>query len=130
MKKLFAFCVLTLVLGLISCSADSGTPTTDGSTLIIEPDTLILTAADSAKTLDLTLSCGCGFTCEVTTATGDTNVITYAHAGNPSEKQSLHQINFSYSPSAFASGKYSIKLDFLAKKKTYSYTNSVVVEVR
>jgi hypothetical protein len=120
-----SFCCLLL----ISCSPES-TPVTDDSTLDITPDTLILTQDDSTKLVELALSCGCGFTVEVTGITGDTNTIKYMPIGPLEETLTKRSIRFTYSPSSAIPGLHAVKLDFLAKKKTFSYTNSVVVEAR
>jgi hypothetical protein len=124
-KALFLFSILTFFCSfLFSCSSD---PTSDDSILIIEPDTLVLAQTDSSKVLDLKLSCGCGFMVQVTNASGDTNMIKYVPIGPLDEKLSKHSLRFTYSPASTAAGPHSVKLDFLATKKTYTYTNSVIV---
>jgi hypothetical protein len=130
MKTLLLFVVFSsFSLLLLSCSSEA-TPATDDSKLVIEPDTLILTQIDSSKVTDLSLTCGCGFTMEVTNATGDTNKIKYMPIGPLDETLSKHSLRFTYSPATVAPGPRSVKLDFLAKKKTFTYVNSVVVEIR
>lgn len=131
MKNIVVSLTLVLCFVAVSCSTDNtSTPTTDGSTLNISPATVTLEVSDSSKIAELELSCGCGFTCEVASVSGDTNVIKYMPVGNMGEKLDKHSMQFMYSPSTCGVGSYSIKLDFLAKKKTYTYTNSVVVEVK
>lgn len=131
MKNIVVSLTLVLCFVAVACSTDNtSTPTTDGSTLNISPATVTLEVSDSSKIAELELRCGCGFTCEVMSVSGDTNVIKYMPIGNMGEKLDKHSVQFMYSPSMCAAGPYSMKVDFLAKKKTYTYTNSVVVEVK
>lgn len=125
--KHIQLCVILLFTFSIflSCSSESGDPVIDDSTLIIEPDTLMLTAIDSVKVLDLVLSCGCNFTLQVTSASGDTASIKYEPVTNMGEKLAKHTIRFSYSPAIGSGAK--IKLDFLATKVSSTYSNSVIV---
>ena len=128
MKK-YLLLILALCFGTLITSCDSTTePTTDGSTLIVPSDTLFLSSTDSAKMMDLTLSCGCGFTLEITSLSGDTETIEVTPLEAMNVSRSKHSIAFSYSPSSTTTAK-TLKLNFLAKKSPYSYTNSVVVKV-
>src|SRR5689334_22804297 len=111
------YIVLFFALSLLSalflgCPSDSSTPATDGSTLIVEPDTLTLSIGDSVKTLPLELSCGCGFTMKVIAASGDTNVIHYTATDDLDVSQSKHFLAFSYSPSVTTVGPHAVKFDF------------------
>ncbi len=129
MKYLFITLALLLV-GVGGCSDEPSTPTTDGSTLIIQPDTLRLSAADSSKTLDLVLSCGCNFTVAITSMMGDTNVINCDPMGNMGEKHAMHSLRFTYSPSLLPPSGSSLTVNFLATKSTYTYTNRAVIVVQ
>lgn len=114
---------------MLGCSSTTTTPPTDGSTLIVTPDTLKLSSTDSVKTLDLKLSCGCGFTFKVTDITGDNATIKYTPIQPMTDTLGKHTITFSYSPSTTSSGTHTLKLNFQAHKQIYDYTNSVVVMV-
>lgn len=128
MKK-YLLLPLSLFFITLIASCDSTTePTTDGSTLIVASDTLYLSSTDSTKMLDLTLSCGCGFTLEVASREGDSGAITETPLDSLAVSSSKHSIAFSYFPSITTTPK-TLKLNFLAKKSPYSYTNSVVVKV-
>lgn len=128
MKK-YLLLALSLFFVTLIASCDSTTePTTDGSTLIVPSDTLFLSSTDSTKIMDLTLSCGCGFTLEIASLSGDTEAIEVTPFEAMDVSRSKHTIVFSYSPSITTTPK-TMKLNFLAKKSPYSYTNSVVVRV-
>lgn len=127
MKHVFILlCVLSITLA--SCNSKPDEPTTDGSTLIVPADPVILSKTDSVKTIDLKLSCGCGFTLQVTSISGDTNVIKFT-VDKMDDILSQHTINFSYSPSSASSGSAPVTLNFLAKKHSYTYTNKVSVRI-
>ncbi len=131
MKKIvtpFVFFV-ACVLSLVSCSNTDTTPTTDGSTLIPTPNTVALIKTDSAKTVDLKLSCGCGFTVKVTSVTGDSTDIKYTPAQAMGDTISQHSLNFHYSPSNTPSGTHTLTVNFQAQKQIYTYTSSVLVTV-
>ena len=130
MKHLFI--VLTLLLiGVVGCSDDPApAPTTDGSTLIIQPDTLKLLASDSTKALDLVLSCGCNFTVAITSTSGDTNIIKCVPMDTMNAKKTKHSLRFTYLPSLSPPSGSSITVNFLASKSTYTYTNKAVVVVQ
>ena len=125
MKKSILY-TLSLICCLFLAACDSQGPTVAPSTLVIEPDALTLQASDSTKTLDLKLSCGCGFTLNVAAITGDTNVIRYTPMENMGAVLTKHSLRFEYSPSAFP-GPHSVKLTFEAEKHFVIYTDSVVV---
>lgn len=121
-----------LILGcalMIGCSTTTTAPATDGSTLIVTPDTVRLSRTDSVKTLDLKLSCGCGFTLKVTSFSGDNTTIKYIAVQPMTDTLGAHTMSFNYSPSSAPSGTHTLKLNFQAHKQIYDYTNSVVVVV-
>jgi len=122
--KLFAFILL-----IASCKSTPDAPLTDGSTLVIPLDTVTLSRADSLQTLDLKLSCGCGFSLQVTSLTGDTNIIKFSPAIPLDSVNSTHTFQFWYSPSKLSSNPSPITLNFLAHKHIYSYTNKVSVKI-
>ena len=124
MKHLLGLILLFTLGVLLSCSSDTGDPAVDESTLIVEPDTLMLTAVDSVKVLDLVLSCGCNFTLQISSASGDTASIKYEPVTSMGEKLAKHTIRFRCSPGI---GSAMIKLDFLATKVSSTYRNSVIV---
>lgn len=118
------------VVGLFITGCDSEiTPIEGGSTLNFSQDTLVLTATDTTKVVELSLSCGCGFTTEIAKKTGDTTAITYAPIGPLTDILAKHSLRFSYSPTA-TPGPHSMKLDFEANKQGGIYKNTLVVEVR
>jgi hypothetical protein len=121
---LFAFALL-----IFSCKSTPDAPSTDGSTLVVPKDTLTLAKTDSVQTLDLKLSCGCGFSLQVTSLTGDTNVIKFSNAIPMDSVNSTHTLQFWYSPSKLSSMPQPLTLNFLAHKHSYSYTNKVSVKI-
>jgi hypothetical protein len=121
------FAVYALII--VSCKSTPDAPTTDGSYIIADSDTLVLQRSDSIKTLGMKLSCGCGFTLQVTGTTGDTSIIKYHPVESFDSVLSHHTINFSYSPSQVSSTPQPITLNFLAHKHSYSYTHSIMVKV-
>jgi hypothetical protein len=115
---------------MLSCKSTPDSPTTDGSTLIVPKDTIVLSRADSLQSLDLKLSCGCGFSLQVTSAAGDTDVIRYAPGEQLDSVISQHSMKFWFSPSLpIAWVNQSMTLNFLAHKRSYSYTNKVTVKI-
>lgn len=120
-------CVFASIFAACSSSNDN-TPATDGSTLIVPSAPVVLSKTDSVKTVDLKLSCGCGFTLQVTSIDGDTNVIKFSPIEKMGDILSQHSITFSYSPSVSSSSQ-PVTLNILARKHTYSYTNKVSVQV-
>jgi hypothetical protein len=123
--------LLTLMLFslIVVVGCDSTTePITDGSTLLVSSDTLFLSSTDSVKMLELSLSCGCGFTLEVASREGDSEAILTTPIDSLTTSLSKHSFVFSYSPTITTTPK-NMKLNFLAKKSPYSYTNSIVVKV-
>jgi hypothetical protein len=142
---MFVFCIIIIIylnsmkqvyllfacaLFIVSCKSTPDAATTDGSTLVIPKDTVTLSKTDSVQTLDLKLSCGCGFQLAVTSLTGDTNVIKYSPVGAQLDTVlSTHTLQFSYSPSKITSATAPLTLNFMAKKHTYFYTNKVSVKI-
>ncbi len=122
------YLILALAIVMTSCNSSTD-PTTDGSYLIATPDTVILQRTDSVKTLDMKLSCGCGFTLQVTGMTGDTSVIKYNPVQNLGDTLSKHSITFSYSPSLASAKTGQISLNFLARKHSYTYTSTISVKM-
>ena len=119
---------LAVSVSFIACS-DDPEPTTDGSSLIVTPDTVRLSATDSTKDAELKLSCGCGFTNMVESMVGDTNTIKYRNLDEHSASMSSHMMRFHYSPSVAAMPVSPLVLNFKATKKNYTYTNKIVVLV-
>jgi hypothetical protein len=118
------------VLGCISCKSTPDAPATDGSTLVIPKDTIFLSKIDSLQSLDLKLSCGCGFSLQVTSETGDTDLIQYLPIQQMDSVISTHSIKFWFLPSMpIAWVNKSATLNFLAHKHSYSYTNKVTVKI-
>jgi hypothetical protein len=120
--------LLALAIGFTACS-DDPEPTTDGSSLIVAPDTVRLSATDSSKTADLTLTCGCGFTNIVESMVGDTNTIKYDMLDDMNSNMTKHSMRFHYSPSDATVPVSPLTLNFKATKQSYHYTNKVVVLV-
>jgi hypothetical protein len=123
-----AYLVFAFALFILSCKSTPDAPTTDGSYIIADADTVTLQKSDSSKTLGMRLSCGCGFTLQVTSASGDTKDISYLPGENFDSTISRHSIVLSYSP-AQTSSPQSLTLNFLAHKHSYSYTHSIMVKV-
>lgn len=122
--------ILMLGVVFVSCdSDDSDEPKTDGSTLNITPDTVRLTSIDSVKTAELVLSCGCGFSYEVTSIIGDTNTIRYDMLDTMSNVTSKHTMRFHYQPSDATVPVSPLTVNLKAKKQQYTYTNEIVVLV-
>jgi len=122
--------LLALFFAALLTSCDSSTePVTDGNSLVMSADTIFLTKAEPTKMLDLTLSCGCMFTAEVTSLYGDTKAIETTPLESLSERSYKHTIAFQYHSSRTTEGNPSLRLYFLAKKSPYSYTKSVIVKV-
>lgn len=121
---------LVCVFGLFIAGCDSEvTPIDGGSTLNFSQDTLVLTATDTSKVVELSLSCGCGFTAEIAKTAGDTAAFTYVPIGPLTDNLAKHSLRFSYSPT-IAPGPHSMTVDFEANKQGGIYKNSLVVEVR
>jgi hypothetical protein len=121
---------LVCVFGLVITGCDSDlTPIEGGSTLNFSQDTLVLTATDTSKVVELSLTCGCAFSAEITKKTGDTTAVTYVPIGPLTDKLAKHSLRFSYSPT-ITPGPHSMILDFEANKQGGIYKNSLVVEVR
>ena len=120
-------CFFVLIFAACSSSSDN-TPATDGSTLLVPSAPVVLSSTDSVKSVDLKLSCGCGFTLQVTSISGDTNVIKYSAIEKMGDTLSMHSIKFSYSPSVSSSSQ-PVTLNFLARKHSYTYTNKVSVQM-
>lgn len=129
LRVVSAIFVLMLGVVCVSCDSTNDEPLTDGSTLNITPDTVRLMATDSIETAELVLSCGCGFSCEVTSINGDTNIIKYDMLDTMSNVASSHSMRFHYSPSLVLSAPAPLTLNFKAMKQQYTYTNKIVVLV-
>ncbi|MEI8134037.1 MAG: hypothetical protein WCH46_03030 [bacterium] len=126
-KTIFALAICSL---LLSCKTEPSAPTTDGSTLVVPKDTIFLSRADSSQALDLKLSCGCGFSLQVTSMVGDTDMIRYSSSIPMDSVNSTHPLNFWFQPSLPITWvKQSVTLNFLAHKRSYSYTNKVTVQI-
>jgi len=121
--------VFMLGVVFISCDSTDDQPQTDGSTLNITPDTVGLTSIDSVNTAELVLSCGCGFSYEVMSISGDTNTIKYDMLDTMSNVVSSHSMRFHYSPSLVLTAPAPLTLNLKAKKQQYTYTNKIVVLV-
>jgi len=128
MKQIYIF-LCAFAITLSSCGTSTEDKTTDGSTLDVPAGTVILSKSDSVKTVDLKLSCGCGFTLAVASITGDTNTIKFIPLEKMDESLSKHSIQFFYSPSSPNVIPQTVTLNFMAKKKTYTYTNKVSVQI-
>jgi hypothetical protein len=114
---------------ILSCKSTPDAPTTDGSYIIADADTVTLQKGDSTKTIGMRLSCGCGFTLQVTSESGDTKDITYTPGESFDSTLSHHSILLSYSPSKVSANPQPVTLNFLAHKHSYSYTHSIMVKV-
>jgi hypothetical protein len=124
------FYLLFASIVILSCKSTPDSPATDGSTLVVPKDTIVLSRADSMQTLDLKLSCGCGFSLQITNAAGDTDVIRYAPIEQMDSVISQHSIKFWFSPSLpVAWVNQTATLNFLAHKHSYSYTNKVTIKI-
>lgn len=128
-----AIVLLPLIFG--ACSTKQTTePTTDGSYLIITPDTIVLQKSDTTKTSEFKLSCGCGFTLEVTSVTvGDTKTmgewIQYLSIEPTSDVLSSHSFRVFFEPNKVPSGKFTFLIHFTAVKTRYTYSGSVYVTI-
>lgn len=116
---------LAVSLAFTACSEDT-VQTTDGSTLIVTPDTLIFSFTDSVQEAKLELSCGCGFTNIIERIEGDTNNIKVSMLDDHSVVSSSHSLQLRYSPSNVIAPFTPLIIHFKATKGSYQYTNKIV----
>jgi hypothetical protein len=129
MKRTYLFFFIAAAVTVLSCKSTPDAPTTDGSYIIADADTVTLQKSDSAKTLGMRLSCGCGFTLQVTSESGDSKDISYTPVESFDSTLTHHSILVSYFPSKLPSNPQPVTLNFLAHKHSYSYTHSITVKV-
>jgi hypothetical protein len=129
MKKgitLLALSALAFVFG--SCASDDSAPG-DSTKLLITPDTVFLSRADSSGAMNFKLSCGCGFTLKIVSTSGNHADIIESYLDTLFVTSSEHAMGFHYYPSATPAGTEEIVYEFEATKHSSTYKGTSVVRM-